>query len=188
MKPLRACIFGHDPLWAGWTDSEKVLLFACASVLVEVPLRVTLLVVQRSAPYLEGPEAHPGPDLAELARVVGCAHEHMMPDLNNVVDILESHYSAAFGLVGRRWQWREQVLQDFDDPRARWRGEALEYEVRVGLGDGTAQAVGNVAPQNDIVEGEGDCGPVRQVGDGHRGRCSSVFVQYDDVGQASAIA
>lgn len=170
--------FFFEPIIAVYSRrSQEVLLLARARVLVEMPFGVAILIVQSSTPYFEGPKAHSGSDLTELARIVGCADKHVMSHFNDIVYILEGDNSAALGLLGCWWQRREQVLQDLDYPFTGGCGEALENEVRVAFRDGAAQAIGDVAAQNDIVEGERNCWPVWQVGDGHRGRCSSVLMQ-----------
>lgn len=73
------------------------------------------------------------------------------------------------------------MLQDRRDPLAERGREVLEDEVRVGLRDGAARGGGQVVAQEDVVQGEGGRGAVRQVGDGERGRGPPVLVQEDHV-------
>lgn len=79
--------------------SQIVLLLARTRVLVEMPLDVTVLVVQGPASYLERPHAHPGANLAELAGIVRSADEHMVPHLDDVVDVLEGDNPATLRFV-----------------------------------------------------------------------------------------
>lgn len=72
-----------------------------------MPLNIAVLVLKRTATYLEGSEAHTGPYLAELTRIIRCPDKHMMPDLYDVVHILEGNNSAALRFAFSSWQRRE---------------------------------------------------------------------------------
>ena len=71
-------------------SSQVVLLPPRSCVLVQMPLDVALLVVQRAGPDLEETHAHPRPDLCQLHRLVSCLDEDVVADLNGVFDVLES--------------------------------------------------------------------------------------------------
>lgn len=107
-------------------SSKIILLLACARVLVQMPLHISILVVQWTATNLKGPNAHSRSNLAELARVVRCSDEHMVAHLDDVVDVLESHNSAALGLAGHGRHGRKQMLQDLDNSLTHGGGEALQ--------------------------------------------------------------
>lgn len=79
------------------------------------------------------------------------------------------------------------MLQDHRDPPAQRGREVLEDEVRVGLGDGAARGGGQVVAQEDVVQGEGGGGAVRDVGDGERGRGPAVLVEEDHVRDAARL-
>lgn len=106
--------------------SEEVLLPTCAGVRVEVPLNITVLVLKRTAAYLEGPEAHTRPYLAELTGIIRCPDKHMMPDLYDIVHVLEGNNSATLRFAFSRWQRGEEVLENLYNSLANWCGESLE--------------------------------------------------------------
>lgn len=108
------------------TCSEEVLLPACSGVRVEVPLNITVFVLKRTATDLEGSKAHTRPYLAELTRIIGCLDKHMMPDLYDIIHVLESNNSATLWFAFSRWQRWEKVLEDLHNSLANWRSEALK--------------------------------------------------------------
>lgn len=105
--------------------SEEVLLPTCAGVRVEVPLDIAIFVFERTAANLEGSKAHTWPYLTEFAGIIGSPDEHMMPDLYDIIHILEGNDSAALRFAFSRWQGRKQVLEHFHNSLANWRGEPL---------------------------------------------------------------
>lgn len=91
-----------------------------------MPLNITVFVLKRPATDLEGSEAHTRPDLAELTGIVRCLDKDMMPDLYDIIHILESNNSATLWLAFGRWQRWKEVLEHFHNSLANWRGEALK--------------------------------------------------------------
>lgn len=69
-----------------------------------------------------------------------------------------------------------------------WLGTNLEDKMRVAFRDSTTQTVWEVLSQDNVMQGERDGRPMRQVRDCHRCRCTSMLVQQYDVGQASRVA
>lgn len=91
-----------------------------------MPLNIAILVLKRTAADLEGSEAHTRPYLAELTGIIGCPDKHMMPDLYDIVHILEGNNSATLRFAFSRWQRREEVLKNLHNSLANWRSEALQ--------------------------------------------------------------
>lgn len=91
-----------------------------------MPLHIAVLVFKRTAAYLEGSEAHTRPYLAELTGIIRCPDKHMMSDLYDIIDILEGNNSATLRFAFSRWQRGEEVLENFYNSLAGWRGESLE--------------------------------------------------------------
>lgn len=91
-----------------------------------MPLNITVFVLKRTATDLEGSEAHTRPYLAELTGIIGCLDKHMMPDLYDIIHILESNNSATLWFAFSRWQRWKEVLEDLHNSLANCRGEALE--------------------------------------------------------------
>lgn len=106
--------------------SEEVLLPTCAGVRVEVPLNIAVFVLERTAAYLKGSETHTRPHLAELTGIIRCPDKHMMPDLYDIVHVLEGNNSAALRFAFSRWQRGKEVLENLHNSLANWRGEALQ--------------------------------------------------------------
>ena len=78
----------HDRV--GKTHLQIVLLPPRPRVLVQVPLDIALLVVQRAGPDLKQPHAHPRPDLRQLDGLEARLDEDVMSHLDRVLDVLES--------------------------------------------------------------------------------------------------
>lgn len=91
-----------------------------------MPLNIPVFVLKRTATDLEGSEAHARPYLAELTGVIRCLDEHMMPDLDNIIHVLESNNSATLWFAFSRWQRWKQMLEDLHNSLANWRGKALK--------------------------------------------------------------
>lgn len=91
-----------------------------------MPLNITVLVLKRTAAYLEGSEAHTRPYLAELTGIIRCPDKHMMPDLYDIIDIFEGNNSATLRFALSRWQRGEEVLENFYNSLASWRGKSLK--------------------------------------------------------------
>lgn len=71
-------------------SSQVVLLAARPCVLVQVPLDVALLVVQRASADLEQTHAHARAHLGQLDRLVAGLDEDVVADFYCVLDVLES--------------------------------------------------------------------------------------------------
>lgn len=91
-----------------------------------MPLNITLLVLKRTAAYLERSEAHTRSYLAELTGIIRSPDKHMMPDLYDIVHILEGNNSAALRFAFSSWQRWEEMLENLHNSLANWRSEALE--------------------------------------------------------------
>lgn len=50
----------------------------------------------------------------------------MMPDLYDIVHILEGHNSATLRFAFSRWQRGKEVLENLHNSLTNWRGEALQ--------------------------------------------------------------
>lgn len=101
---------GRMLFWLASSRSKVVFLPACASVLVQMPLNITILILEGPASDLEWAQAHPRSHLAELARIIRGPYEDMMSDFDNIIDVLERYDPAALRFDDIRWQRREQVL------------------------------------------------------------------------------
>ena len=84
-----------------------------------------------------------------------------MSHLDAILNVLERHYSRSE--LGAAFARREQVLQDFHDSLAEWRGEAVEDQVWITFTDSAARSVWNIVPKENIMEGERSSGPVREM-------------------------
>lgn len=66
----------------------------------------------------------------------------MMPDLDTILDVLESNYSATeFRFVGYRFSGREYVFQDLHNSLSQSRCETFEDKMRIGFTDCATGAV-----------------------------------------------
>ena len=74
----------------GKVHLQVVLLPPRPCVLVQVPLHIAFLVVQRARPDLKQPHAHPWPNLCQLDRLEARLHEDVVSHLDRVLDVLES--------------------------------------------------------------------------------------------------
>lgn len=104
---------------------EEVLLPARAGVRVEVPFDIAVLILKRAATNFERSKTHARSYLAELAGVIGSPDEDVVPDLDNIIHVLEGDDSAALRLAFGSWKRGEEVLENLYNPLADWRGEAL---------------------------------------------------------------
>lgn len=90
-----------------------------------MPFDIAVLVLKRTATDFERSEAHARSYLAELAGVVGSPDEDVVPDLDDIIHVLEGDDSAALWFAFDSWKRGEEVLEDLYNPLADWRGEAL---------------------------------------------------------------
>ena len=113
---------------------QIVLLLRGPRVLVQSPLNITILVLQRSATDLETAHRHSWSDLCQLHALVSSLHKDVVAHFDRILDVLERHNSASkLGSVRNgvaRW---EDVLEDLDNALAEIGGEALKDEVWVGF-------------------------------------------------------
>jgi len=83
------------------SQSQIILLLTRPSILIQTPLHIAILILQRPTPNLKTPHRHPRPHLRQLDTLISCLHKHMMADLDAILDVLERHHSAAqLRLVG----------------------------------------------------------------------------------------
>ena len=149
-----------------------------------MPLHIAILILQRPSPDLEQPHRHPRSDLRQLNALITRLHKDMVSHLDAVLDIFERHHTAPDLVVGRDgFAGRKEVLQDLAHPPAEPRSKSFEDQMRVGFGNGAAGAVGDVVAEDDVVQGEGGRGAVREVRYGQSGGCAAVFVEKDQVRQ-----
>lgn len=80
------------------------------------------------------------------------------------------------------------MLQNFDDALAETGAETFEDEMRVGFADGAFVCVGDVAPEEDVVQRERGRGTVREMRDCERGGRAAVFVQEDDIAESICLS
>lgn len=73
------------------------------------------------------------------------------------------------------------MFQNLAHPRPEPGSEAFEDQMRIGLRDCAARAVGDIMAQDDIVQGERSRGPMGEVRYGQSGGCAAVFVEEDQV-------
>lgn len=84
--------------------------------------------------------------------MVSGLNEHMVPDLDAILNILECNNSASnFRSIRDRFSWWEDVFQYSYDSETQSRCETFEYQVGVGFADGTARAVWDIMTKDDIV-------------------------------------
>lgn len=91
-----------------------------------MPLNITIFVLKRTTTDLERSETHARSYLAELTGIIRSPYENVMPDLDDVIHVLEGHYSATLRFAFGSWKRGEEVLKDLHNPLANWCGEALE--------------------------------------------------------------
>lgn len=98
---------------------QIVLLLRRPRVLVESPLNISILVLQRSSTNLEAAHRHSWSDLCQLNALVSSFHKDVVAHLNSILDVLERYNSASkLGSVCdgvARWK---DVLEDLDDALA----------------------------------------------------------------------
>lgn len=113
---------------------QIVLLLRRPSVLVESPLNISILVLQRPSTNLEAAHRHSWSDLCQLNALVSSLHKDVVAHLNRILDVFKRYNSASkLGSVCNgvaRWK---DVLEDLDDALAEIGGEALKDEMRVGF-------------------------------------------------------
>lgn len=144
--------------------SQIILLSTCSGVLVQSPLHISILILQRPASDLETPHRHSGPDLSQFYTLISCLHKNVVPNLDAVLNILECDDSASkLGFVGDSFAWWEYVFQYLDDSESQFRCKAFEDKVWVGFTDGSSGTVWDIMAENDIVERERYCGAVWEV-------------------------
>jgi hypothetical protein len=78
------------PISTSATTSEVLLLPPCPRILVEVPLHIALLVIQRTRSYLKQPHTHSGAYFSELDGLVAGLDEDVVANFNGVFDVFES--------------------------------------------------------------------------------------------------
>lgn len=117
-----ACRFA--PLLDTCPASQVLLLASSPCVLIEMPLNVSLFVVQCASPNLEQSHAHPWSDLCQLHSLISGLDENVMSYFDCVVVVLEGHNSIAD--LCRAFPWWKQMLDYLHDPLAEFRGEALK--------------------------------------------------------------
>jgi hypothetical protein len=91
-----------------------------------MPLNITVLVLKRTAADFERSKTHTRSYLAELTGIIGSPDEDVVPDLDDIVHVLESNDSAALRFAFGSWKRGEEVLEDLDNPLANWCGETLQ--------------------------------------------------------------
>lgn len=122
------------------SDLQVVLLLARPCILVHPPFDVSILILQCSASYLKTSHRHSRPNLRQLHTLVASLDKDVMPNLDAVVDILESYHAAAqLRLVCDGFPWWKDVLQHFYNALAETRGEPLEYQMWIGFRDGASR-------------------------------------------------
>jgi hypothetical protein len=130
------------------TKSLQILLLpACPGILVEVPLDIAFLILQRPCSDLEKPHAHSGTDLRQLNSLVARLDKDMVSHFDRVFDVFESVNSLALGMgsdsgvsdlryysvshLCRALPWWKEMLEDLNYPLAEFCAEPLEYQVWV---------------------------------------------------------
>jgi hypothetical protein len=141
--------------------SQIILLLTCPRVLIQMPLHIPILILQRPAPNLKKPHCHPGPHLRQFYTLIPGLYKDVMPYLDTIFHVFKCDHPIADLL--REFPWWEDVLEDLDDSLAEICGEALEDEVRVRFANGTTCGVGYIGTEDDIMKGEGCCRAVRNM-------------------------
>ena len=96
--------------------SQIILLSTCSGVLIQTPLHISILILQRPASDLETPHRHSGPNLCQFDTLISCLHKHVVSNLDAILNVLECDDSASkFGFVCDCFSWWEYVLQDLDN-------------------------------------------------------------------------
>lgn len=111
-----------------------------------------------------------------------------MPHLDAIGQVLKRHDAAADFLVrGRGLAGGKQMFKDLHHPLAERSIEVVEDEVGVRLRDSTARGRGKVMAEEDVMEGKGGRGSVREVRDCERCGGTAVFVQQKQVRESGGI-
>lgn len=135
--------------------SQIILLSTRPGVLIQPPLHIAIFIFQCAPSNLEASHRHPWSHLCQLDALVSRLHEHMVPDLYAVIDILERHNSTSdFGSIGDGFPRGEDVFQYPYNSEAKSGCESFEYQVRVRFADSTARTVWNIMAKDHIVQGK----------------------------------
>jgi len=99
-------LFSTQNTRSGFLDwpLQILLLPSRPRVLVEMPLNIPLLIVQRPRPNLKQPHAHPRSHLRQFHRLVPCLDKNMVPDLDRILNVLERDDAVSYfggGFAGR---------------------------------------------------------------------------------------
>lgn len=165
--------------------SKVVSFFTGPGVLIHMPLHVPVLFIGGALSNLKQPHRHARSHFRQFHALMARLNEDVMPHLDTVLNVFESHHSAA-QLGCDALAWGEEMLENLDHSLAEWGGETVEDEVGVRFGDGAAGCVGNVVTEEYVVKAEGSRWPVGKMRDGEGGGSAAVFVQEDDVCQTAA--
>jgi hypothetical protein len=76
---------------------QILLLPSRPRVLVQMPLDITFLILQRSSPDFKKPHAHPRSHLRQLNSLVSSFDKHMVSHFNRVFNVLEPIHTLATG-------------------------------------------------------------------------------------------
>jgi hypothetical protein len=162
--------------------SQIILLSTCSGVLVQAPLNVSILILQRSSSDLETSHRHSWSDLSQLNTLISCFHKYVVPYFDAILDILKCDDSASkFGFVCDSFAWREYVLQYLDDSKSQFRCKAFEDQMWIGFTDGPSSTIWDIMAKDYIVEREGDCGTVWKMRKGQSCRDTSMFMEKNYV-------
>jgi hypothetical protein len=74
---------------------QILLLPSRPRVLIQMPLDITFLILQRSSPDFKKPHAHPRPHLRQLNSLVSSFDKHMVSHFNRVFNVLEPIHTLA---------------------------------------------------------------------------------------------
>jgi hypothetical protein len=74
---------------------QILLLPSRPRVLIQMPLDITFLILQRSSPDFKKPHAHPRPHLRQLNSLVSSFDKHMVPDFDCVFNVLKPIHTLA---------------------------------------------------------------------------------------------
>lgn len=113
----------------GETPLQILLLPPRPRILVQMPLDIALLILQRARANLKKSHTHPGSHLRKLHALESRFDKNMMPHFNRILYVLKRDNAVSH--FGRGFAGREEVFEDLHAAGTERGSEAVEDEVWV---------------------------------------------------------